>query len=168
MSLRPRRSLVVILAVMSLLPVGAARGQTQASAAPPAPPVVTAVANDNRTPAGMLKDGVLTLHLVALVARWQPEGQGPNDPVRVVQTFAEEGKAPQIPGPLVRVPEGTEIRMTVRTTLPGAPLRLYGAMPRPGALEAFAEIAQGASKELRFGAGDPGPYCSRGSTSGPP
>ena len=168
MSLRPGRSLVVILGVMSLLPVGAARGQTQASAAPPGPLVAMAAANDNRTPAGVLKDGVLTLHLVALVARWQPEGQGPNDPVRIVQTFAEEGKAPQIPGPLVRVPEGTQIRMTVRNTLPGAPLRIYGAMTRPGDSDSFVEIAQGASKELRFAAGTPGTYFYLGSTNGPP
>src|SRR3954470_22827671 len=80
MSLRHRPSLAVVFAVISLVPVGAARERRQASAAPPAPPVVTAVANDNRTPAGMLKDGVLTLHLVALVARWQPEGQGPQRP----------------------------------------------------------------------------------------
>src|SRR3954471_21193602 len=134
MSLRLRRSLVFLLTPVSLLAVGTAHGQTQPSGTPP---VAMAVANDNRTPAGVLKDGVLTLHLVALVARWQPEGQGPHDPVRIVQTFAEEGKAPQIPGPLVRVPEGTEIRMTVRNTLPGAPLRIYGAMTRPGDPDAF-------------------------------
>ena len=73
--------------------------------------------NDNLHPAGELKDGVLTLRLVATVARWQPEGQSANDPVRLVQVFGEEGKAPQIPGPLVRVPEGTEIRMSVRNAI---------------------------------------------------
>ena len=128
----------------------------------------TVVANDNRAPAGVLKDGVLTLKLVATVARWQPEGQTPADPVRIVQVFAEEGKAPQIPGPLVRVPEGTEIRMSVRNAIAGSPLRLYGAMTRPCAPDAFVEIAPGATRELHFTAGSPGTYGYIGSTSGPP
>ena len=48
--------------------------QAPHSQTPAASPMVAA--NDNRVPAGVLKDGVLTLHLVATIARWQPEGQG--------------------------------------------------------------------------------------------
>jgi FtsP/CotA-like multicopper oxidase with cupredoxin domain len=65
----------------------------------------------------------------------------------------------------VRVPEGTEIRMSVRNALP-APLRLYGVATRPCDPAAFVEIAQGASKELRFAAGKPGTYFYMGTTSG--
>ena len=126
-----------------------------------------AIANDNRGAAGALKDGVLTLRLVAEEARWRPEGQTAADPTRTIQAFAEEGKAPQIPGPLVRVPEGTEIRMSVRNTIPGAPMRLYGAMTRPGDPDAFVEIASGATRELRFTAGKPGTYAYLGGTAGP-
>jgi FtsP/CotA-like multicopper oxidase with cupredoxin domain len=137
---------------------------TLAAAEPASLPI--AVANDNRVSAGVLKDGVLTLRLVATVARWQPEG--PADPVRTVQAFAEEGKAPQIPGPLVRVPEGTKIRISVRNTIPGAPLRLFGASTRPSAPDAFVEIAEGATRELRFLAGEPGTYGYLANTSGAP
>jgi FtsP/CotA-like multicopper oxidase with cupredoxin domain len=163
------RLLVASYALLFAGPVATGTGQAaQAprSQSPAASPMVTA--NDNRIPAGVLKDGVLTLHLVATIARWQPEGQSETDPVRVIQAFAEEGKSPQIPGPLVRVPEGTEIRMTVRNALPGDPLRVYGAMSRPGDADAFVEIANGATREIRFTVGQPGTYAYLGSTSGKP
>src|SRR4029453_3842782 len=83
------------------------------------------------------------------------------------QAFAEEGKSPQIPGPLIRVREGTEVRMTVRNTIPGDPLRIYGAMTRPGDPDAFVEIAPGTTREGRFMAGKPGAYAYLGSTSVP-
>jgi hypothetical protein len=123
-----------------------------------------ATANDNRDAAGVLKDGVLTLRLVAEEARWRPEGESAADPTRTIQAFAEEGKAPQIPGPLVRVPEGTEIRMSVRNAIPGPPMRLYGAMTRPGDSDAFVEIASGTTRDLRFTAGKPGTYAYLGGT----
>jgi len=125
-------------------------------------------ANDNRTPAGVLEHGVLTLHLVATLARWQPEGQGAADPVRTIYAFGEEGKPPQIPGPLVRVAEGTEIRMNVRNAIAGAPLRLFGAMTRPGDPDSVIEIPSGASREVRFAAGTAGTYSYLGTTAGPP
>jgi len=163
----PLRFLIVSCALLFAVPVTTGQGQTTQSAGsqPAASPMVAA--NDNRVPAGVLKDGVLTLHLVATIARWQPEGQSETDPVRVIQAFAEEGKTPQIPGPLIRVPEGTEIRMTVRNTIPGDPLRVYGAMTRPGDPAVFVEMAQGATREMRFTAGTPGTYAYLGSTSGP-
>jgi len=98
----------------SLLVIGPGAAGGHAPADRPAPDVASslpmATANDNREAAGVLKDGVLTLRLVAEEVRWRPEGQSAADPTRTIQAFAEEGKAPQIPGPLVRVPEGTEIR----------------------------------------------------------
>jgi FtsP/CotA-like multicopper oxidase with cupredoxin domain len=82
-----------------------------------------AAPNDNRAPAGTLRDGVLTLSLVAQRATWYPEGaQGCG--VTLI-AFAEEGKGAQIPGPLLRVPAGTEVRVTVRNAL-GLPLVMLG------------------------------------------
>ncbi|MEO6446412.1 MAG: multicopper oxidase domain-containing protein [Gemmatimonadaceae bacterium] len=72
-------------------------------------------ANDNRTSAGVLKDGVLTLALVATQATWHPAAA--TDSSLVVAAFAVEGDAPQIPGPLIRVPLGTQVKATVRNTL---------------------------------------------------
>jgi len=162
-----RRALIAS-ALLGVLPLA-----VTATAQPASPPAalrasLTAVANDNRVPAGEFRNGVLTLKLVASLARWQPEGQGPNDPTRIVQTLAEEGKAPQIPGPLIRVPEGTDIRMSVRNAIDGAPLRLYGVMTRPGDPAAFVEIAPGAVRDVRFKAGSPGTYFYFGTTAGPP
>ncbi len=161
------RLLVASSALLFAVPLTTASGQA-AQAPRPQPPAapLMVTANDNRTAAGVLKDGVLTLHLVAIIARWQPEGQSETDPVRLIQAFAEEGKAPQIPGPIIRVPEGTEIRMSVRNTIPGDPLRVYGAMTRPGDPDAFVEIPQGTTRELHFRAGRPGTYAYLGSTSG--
>jgi FtsP/CotA-like multicopper oxidase with cupredoxin domain len=123
------------------------------------------IANDNRRTAGVLRPGVLTLRLESRAARWYPEAEdGPNIEV---QAFAETGKAPQIPGPLIRVPEGTEIRATVRNRL-GLPLVVYGLHTRPGSPEDTLHVAPGAVREVRFRAGAPGTYFYWGSTTGKP
>jgi hypothetical protein len=72
-------------------------------------------ANDNRTPAGVLKGGVLTLRLVAQDGLFFPDGE--NGSSIVLQAFGEEDKAPSSSAPLIRVPAGTEVRVTVRTGL---------------------------------------------------
>jgi len=64
-----------------------------------------AVSNDNRTAAGILRDGVALLRILAVPVAWYPEGA--KGCALRVHAFAEEGKAPQIPGPLLRVRSGT-------------------------------------------------------------
>ena len=83
--------------------------------------------NDNRTPAGTVRDGVLELRLVAQVATWYPEGDT-GCGISLV-ALAEEGKTPQIPGPLIRVPLGTRLSITVRNAHTG-PLTLRGLRDR--------------------------------------
>jgi FtsP/CotA-like multicopper oxidase with cupredoxin domain len=95
-----------------------------AFASPPRRELPLAVANDNRLPSGTLTNGVLTLNLVATMARWYPEAS--DGPFADVPAFAEEGKAPSIPGPLVRVPVGTRIHLIVRNALPDSALSLIG------------------------------------------
>jgi len=68
--------------------------------------------NDNRRPAGSLSGGTLTLSLDIVEAAYQPEGE--HDPVVRALAFAESGKAPQVPGPLLRAPVGTTVRLTLR------------------------------------------------------
>jgi hypothetical protein len=68
--------------------------------------------NDNRQPAGRLSGTTLTLSLSIVEAAFQPEGE--NDPVVRILAFAEEGRSPQVPGPLLRAPVGTTVRLTVR------------------------------------------------------
>jgi FtsP/CotA-like multicopper oxidase with cupredoxin domain len=122
--------------------------------------------NDHRTAAGTLREGVLTLRLDAVTAVWRPEQGG--GPLRTVHAFAEEGRAPSIPGPLLRVREGTDVRVTVRNRLMGSPLRVYGLAARPADPEAFTEIASGATREFRFPAGTPGTYFYWATSTGAP
>src|SRR5215204_3682655 len=95
--------------------------QVQDVAVPPEPriplprPVAgapLAAINDNRTPAGRLANGTLTLALDIVEAAYQPEG--PQDPVVRVLAFAEAGRAPSVPAPLLRAPVGTAVRLTLR------------------------------------------------------
>jgi hypothetical protein len=72
-------------------------------------------ANSNRVPAGSLENGILKLHLELRQGDWYPEAE--SGPSMKVYAFCEEGKALQVTGPLIRVPEGTEIRVTVHNLL---------------------------------------------------
>jgi manganese oxidase len=124
------------------------------------PPVENIQANDNRTPAGTLRDGVLTLRLDVRAGMWHPDGEA--NPGAETLALAEEGRPPQIPGPLIRVPEGTAIHMTIRNPLPKAPLVLRGLYTRPapagGSPDSVVRIPAGETRELRFNAGAPGTY----------
>jgi FtsP/CotA-like multicopper oxidase with cupredoxin domain len=118
--------------------------------------------NDNRTAAGVLRGGVLTVHLDARAGEWRPDGAG--NPGVVVHAFAEAGRPLQIPGPLIRVPRGTEIRAIVRNTLDSA-LVVHGLYTRGGPSADTVQIAPGATREVRFAAGTPGTYYYWASTS---
>jgi hypothetical protein len=65
----------------------------------------TVVVNDNRVPAGSVRDGVRELRLEARRATWRPDLTV--DSTVTVQAFAEAGGPPRIPGPLLRVTQGT-------------------------------------------------------------
>src|SRR5215207_763635 len=82
---------------------------------PPPAPSELAVANDNRRPAGSLRKGVLTIRLEVRQGLWRPESD--SGTALPVQAFAEAGGPLRIPGPLIRVPAGTEIRATIHNTL---------------------------------------------------
>jgi FtsP/CotA-like multicopper oxidase with cupredoxin domain len=120
--------------------------------------------NDNRATAGTLKDGVLTVVLELREGLFHPEAD--DGPSLVVQAFGEAGRPLQIPGPLIRVQSGTEIRATVRNTLADSTLILYGLFTRPGAPGDTIQVAPGAAREVRFEAGAPGTYYYWGTTTG--
>jgi FtsP/CotA-like multicopper oxidase with cupredoxin domain len=75
--------------------------------------------NPNLDRAGVLRDGILTVSLEARQTTWWADG--PHRPPMVVAAFAEAGKAPLVPAPLIRVAQGTEVRVSVRNSL-SAPL----------------------------------------------
>ena len=113
-----------------------------------------ASANDNRVSAGRLSSGVYTLKLEAREARWFPED--PAGRSATVFAFAEAGKAPSIPGPFVRVPAGTQMKISVRNTL-AVPLRFRGFQDHATELDTVV-IAPGQSEEFQFRADVPGSY----------
>lgn len=111
---------------------------------------LVALANDNRIPAGELKDGVLSLQLEIVEATWYPMQEG-GQSIRVY-AFAEKGKPPQIPGPLIRIPQGTDVRITLRNTS-SAPMFVRGfRTPQP------VPVAPGGTNQLRFVASAPGSF----------
>lgn len=113
--------------------------------------------NDNRLNAGQLRNGVLTVRLEVRMGDWRPDHD--EDAGLEVAAFAEEGRPLQIPGPLLRVREGTTIRITVRNTLTEDPLIVHGLYTRGRASEPDTiHVAPGRVRELRFLAGTPGTY----------
>jgi FtsP/CotA-like multicopper oxidase with cupredoxin domain len=150
------RLLIVPLTLLLLIPTGPAGGVGEHQIAA-ALPVVRP--NDNRQPAGRLRGNVLTLRLVVQTARWYPQAR--NGPHVDVETFAEEGKAPTIPGPLIRVPTGTIIEATVRNTLDSA-ITIDGFYTRPAASSDSVRLGAGKTRTFRFAAGASGTYLYRG------
>ncbi|MGH7571545.1 MAG: multicopper oxidase domain-containing protein [Gemmatimonadota bacterium] len=120
--------------------------------------------NDNREPAGQLEDGVLTLRLEARRGMWHPHGFD-RDGIPI-GAFAEEGGPLEIPGPLVRVPVGTEVRSSVRNTLDKA-LAVFGLGAERGFSGDSVLIEPDAVAEFRFVADQPGTYYYLGRTELP-
>jgi FtsP/CotA-like multicopper oxidase with cupredoxin domain len=151
------------LVAAAMLAHSTARPVTRLSSAS----VERVVVNDNRRPAGTLHAGVLTLRLDARLAEWHPDGDAAAG--AVVPAFAEEGGPARIPGPLIRVPAGTRVALTVRNSL-ARPLTLRGLHDRGrGAIAATAgilELAPGVSRDVSFVLEAPGVYYYYGSTSG--
>ena len=119
-----------------------------------APPVERIVANANRVPAGRVRHGILTLHLELRTGTFRPHAD--DGPGVEVQAFGEAGRPLQIPGPLIRVPEGTVIEATIRNRLRDSTLVLHGfgtrTAPADGHLDAneALRVPPGATRRLRF------------------
>jgi FtsP/CotA-like multicopper oxidase with cupredoxin domain len=127
----------------------------------PQPPEV--LANDNRAPAGTLNGGVLELKLEILTGFYHPEAQ---TGVRLAQqVFAEAGRPPVDPGPLIRVPAGTEVRVAIHNTLKTSAV-VHGLYERPGPDVTPLDVPAGATGERRFRAGAPGTYFYWATTTG--
>jgi FtsP/CotA-like multicopper oxidase with cupredoxin domain len=119
--------------------------------------------NDNRAGAGFLRNGVLTIRLEARLSDWRPDGDA--DPGITVAAFAEEGKPPQIPSPLIRVPEGTAVHAFVRNSLPDSTLFVHGLYTRGARGPDTVQVKPGEVREVRFEAGPPGTYFYWATTS---
>src|SRR5579859_6557815 len=73
------------------------------------------VANQNRTAAGKIENGVLNIQLELRSGAWRPEAE--DGPQLFVEAFGEAGHAAQIPGPMLRMTEGTTVHATVTNKL---------------------------------------------------
>ena len=121
------------------------------------------LANDNRAPAGRLDSRILTLHLELREGVWHPEadhGRAIN-----IYSFSEEGHDSVTPGPLIRVPQGTELHVSVHNRL-GVSAAVHGLHKHPGSADNHMELAPDETKEVRFTAGEPGSYFYWASTLG--
>jgi FtsP/CotA-like multicopper oxidase with cupredoxin domain len=162
------RTRSVPLALASLLglyhPLGAQSGVDFLIPAGTDPGLPVADANDNRTPAGTLRGGTLELSLSVVRAAWHPEGAGA--PGLRVAAFAETGRLPSVPAPLIRVETGTRIRITLRNELTDTSVAFFGFHPRPGPRDSVIVAARG-TQTLEFVAGPPGTYLYRAREAGP-
>jgi manganese oxidase len=163
---RVRRSGIAAALALLLVSFGFVRAQDTAGSKALHTALPRIEANRNLSPAGQLQGGVLTVRLEIREGDWYPEAE--TGPTVVVQAFGEEGRALQIPGPLIRVPEGTEVRATVRNVLDKGTARVYGLHGRPGGGKKPLEIAAGETREVRFKLIAPGTYHYWATTTGMP
>jgi FtsP/CotA-like multicopper oxidase with cupredoxin domain len=137
------------------MPNSASRGE---------PLVVRSNANTER--AGVLLGGVLTVAFEAQESTWRLDG--PDHPAMTIEAFSEQGKPPLMPGPLVRAPAGTEIRLSVRNSL-RVPLTFFLPAAIRGGPAQFnttdsVVVAPGAVGLLTTRASVPGNYIYRAQT----
>ena len=162
---------------------GSAAPDRSAVAATPQGAEALVVPNDNRTPAGVPRENTLELRLEARQVTWRPDNDAAN--TITVLAFAEEGRRAQIPGPLLRVAQGTEVRITVRNSIPesahlglppkrqreegmsstaGPELTVHGL--RAGTVQNDTlHIPTGTVREVRFRASKPGTFLYWGAMS---
>lgn len=121
---------------------------------PPRPALPVIEANDNRQPAGIRNGNVLTVQLEARTGLWYPEG--PTGRGLEVAAFGEPGKPLQNPGPMIRVPAGTEVRIALRNSLE-RPLTVFGLGKTRGKTDSLV-VDAGGNQTATFVASTPGIY----------
>ena len=120
-------------------------------------PLSLVEANDNRRASGTMRGDTLFVQLDVRRARWYPES--PTGAYVDAPVLGEVGRAPQVPGPLIRVREGTLIVARVTNALTDSTLTVRGLNTRPATDSVM--IPPGATFTLRFVAGKPGTYLYR-------
>ena len=132
--------------------LGVLRCEAVAADSPSLPRIA---ANTNQHPAGTLSDSVLTVELEIREGAFYPEDE--SGPSLQVFAFGERGKQPQIPGPIIRVPQDTKIHATIHNLIDRNVL-IHGLHSRPGNNDDTFEVTSGATRELTFSTGAPGAY----------
>jgi FtsP/CotA-like multicopper oxidase with cupredoxin domain len=109
------------------------------------------VPNQNHTPAGSLREGVLSIQLEIAEGQWRPEAD--DGMALKVYAFGESGHPLQNPGPLIRVPQGSQVRASLHNALPLA-ITVYG-LGDPGS-NAHVSVAPAKTEYVEFKATTPG------------
>lgn len=126
-------------------------------------PLPHIAANENRASAGTLDNGVLTLHLELREGEWHPGAvNGPaisqQIPVDVdTAAFGEVGHDLEVPGPLIRVPQGTNVHVSVHNLLRNT-VFVHGLSEHPDADLKVMELKPDDTEDATFKAGEPGTY----------
>jgi manganese oxidase len=155
---------MVLLAglVLALMALGAGSGSRPSHTTP------KVQVNDNRHAVGTLRNGVLTVRLEARVAMWYPDGD--SAPGAAVPAFAEVGGPLQIPGPVIRIPAGTDVAVSIHNRVAGAALTVHGLHARPLVGEVATPdtvvVPAGGTREVRFRLSVPGTFYYWGTTTG--
>jgi len=111
--------------------------------------------NDNTRSAGRQSGTSLTLSLDMVLASWSVNG--PGRAAGTVLAFAEPGKSPTIPGPMLRVKLGTKVTATIRNRW-NKPLVVHGLSTRRVAVMATLAIPAGGQATTTFTADAEGTY----------
>ena len=144
----------LLVAPVLLLALAAYRLPDETSSTAPKPARIRV--HGNTTAAGTLRNGELTLRIEAKVGQWHPNGE--DKPGAPIQAFGEIGKSLQIPGPMIRVPAGTRVTMSIRNSLSDSALIVHGLHDRPFTEVDSIEIRPGETREVRFRLDAPGTY----------
>jgi len=153
--MRPLGSVLVAVAVATAFPSTPRHHGASTARAPrvaPTDPVV--VPNDNRVPAGRYVGDTLALNLTATTAAWHLIGD--SHPAFTAAAFAEEGRSPTIPGPLLRVRVGTPIHVTIRNSFEDT-LIVHGLTDRAPTVDSLVLLPH-ATRDVVFSRGKAGTY----------
>ncbi|HEY6826195.1 MAG TPA: multicopper oxidase domain-containing protein [Gemmatimonadaceae bacterium] len=121
---------------------------------PPPPPVL--LPNDNTKPAGTTRNNVVSIELDAVPATWHLQGGASS--IKFTDAFAERGRTPTMPGPLVRVAAGATVHFNVRNRLT-RPLTFF--VPTSATTDDSIVVAPGATGDLTTRAAHPGNFFYR-------
>ena len=137
-----------------------------AAVAPAQEPDVTLpriAANENRVSAGTLDNGVLTLRMEVREGQRHPgpingPAISPQIPVDVdTAAFGEVGQGLEIPGPLIRVEQGTKVHVSVHNLLRKT-VFIHGLSERPDSDLKVIELKPDDTEDASFNAAEPGTY----------
>src|SRR6185437_11269333 len=150
-------------AIAPLLILGTASSSSapirwNAGAAPP--PVAF---NDNRVSAGLVRAGVLDVHLEVDTGEWHPYSKDSTG-VRIL-AFREAGHPLETPGPMLRVVAGERIHAWV-TNRAATTLVVHGLSSRRRTVMDTLVVPSGATRDVEFTADAEGTYYYWGSTTG--